>query len=498
MKVILFLLLVSSVFAETLHLTIASNPSRLNPILATDSSSSEIANFIFSALVKYDKSGKKIVGDLAKEFYFEDNRTLVFKLRRDVYWHDGVKFSADDVLFTFNLINSKQISSPYTSTFREVQSVEVLDKYRLKVRYKKPYFKALEVWMMGILPKHILQNENNLMSSSFNKHPIGTGPYKLTKLIYSKNIELSAFDKYYEHKANIETISFHVVADNMTRFLMLKSQQIDVGSLDAMQYERQINQEFKKKFNIYETTAHAYSYLGFNLKIDKFKNKRLRKALSLAINRQELVDILFFKHAQVCNGPFLPGGSAYNENVKAAKYDPIKAKKLLKELGYDKKHPFEFELSTSNSNSVRVYAAQIIQHQLSKVGVKVKLRVMEWQAFLNTVVFPRKFETVLLGWSLSLSPDPYLLWHSASDRVGGFNFIGYHNSEVDNLINTMQSLVDRERVSSIQKVIFKKIVDDIPYLFLFIPNDISAVNSKIKNIQPTINGIWYNYIDWQK
>lgn len=498
MKFLLFLLLATFTFAETLHLTTASNPSRLNPILATDSSSSEIANFIFSALLKYDKSGKNIVGDLAETFYFEDNRTLLFKLRENVYWHDGEKFSAEDVLFTFNLINSKEISSPYTSTFREVESVEVIDKYRVKVRYKRPYFKALEVWMMGILPKHILKDEKNMMSSSFNKSPIGTGPYRLTKLIYSKNIELTAFDKYYEHRAKIDTISFHVVADSMSRFLMLKSQQIDVGSLDAMQFERQIDKEFHENFNIYETTAHAYSYIGFNLKIEKFKDKRIREALSLAINRKEVADILFFKHAQVCNGPFLPGGSAYNENVKVAKYDPIKAKKLLKELGYDKKNPFEFELSTSNSNSVRVYAAQIIQHQLSKIGVKVKLRVMEWQAFLNTVVFPRKFETVLLGWSLSLSPDPYLLWHSESDRVGGFNFIGYNNSEVDGLIDTMQSLVDRERVSKIQKQIFKKIVDDIPYLFLYIPNDISVVNSEIKNVQPTINGIWHDYINWQK
>jgi len=497
-KFLLFLLFATVTFAETLHLSIASNPSRLNPILATDSSSSEITNFIFSALLKYDKSGKKIVGDLAERFYFEDNKTLIFKLRENVYWHDGEKFSAEDVLFTFNLINSKEISSPYTSTFREVESVEVVDKYRVRVIYKRPYFKALEVWMMGILPKHILKDEKNIMSSSFNKHPIGTGPYKLTKLIYSKNIELSAFDKYYEHKAKIDTISFHVVADNMTRFLMLKSQQIDVGSLDAMQFERQIDKQFHKNFHIYETTAHAYSYVGFNLKLKKFKDRRVREALSLAINRKELVDILFFKHAQVCNGPFLPGGSAYNEKLPAAEYDPKRAKEILSSLGYNKQHPFEFELSTSNSNSVRVYAAQIIQYQLSKIGVKVKLRVMEWQAFLNTVVFPRKFETVLLGWSLSLSPDPYLLWHSKSDRVGGFNFIGYSNQEVDSLIDTMQSLVDRKRVSSIQKEIFKKIVEDIPYLFLYIPNDISAVNSKIKNVEPTINGIWYNYINWQK
>ena len=122
---------------------------------------------------------------------------------------------------------------------------------------------------------------------------------------------------------------------------------------------------------------------------------------------------------------------------------------------------------------------------------------MEWQAFLNTVVFPREFDTVLLGWSLSLSPDPYLLWHSDSDKPGGFNFIGYHNKDVDALIETMQGTVERTELSKIQKKIFASVVKDNPYLFLFIPSSITAVDKKIKNIEPALNGIWHNYIEWE-
>ncbi len=131
------------------------------------------------------------------------------------------------------------------------------------------------------------------------------------------------------------------------------------------------------------------------------------------------------------------------------------------------------------------------------MGVKVELRVMEWQAFLNTVVFPREFDTVLLGWSLSLSPDPYLLWHSDSDKPGAFNFIGYHNKKVDNLIETMQGTIEREALAEIQQQIFAEVVADDPYLFLFIPNSIQVVDKKIKHIEPTLNGIWHNYIEWE-
>jgi len=483
--------------ASTLHLSTSSNPSRINPILATDSASSEIANYIFSGLVKYDKDAQNIIGDLAEKFYFEDNVTLVFKLRQDVKWQDGVAFKAQDVLFTYELINAPQVVSPYTSTFRMVKSVEVVDDYTLKVVYKEPYFKALELWMSGILPQHLLKDEKNIMSSKFNTHPVGTGPYRLTKLEFSKNIELSANDDYFEHRPKIDTIIYHVIPDPNTRFLMLKTQKIDIGSLEAMQIERQVQPDFFKNYTVIEEIAHTYTYLGLNLRREKFQDPRVREALSLAIDRKELVDILFMGHGQVCTGPFLPGGPSFNATVAAPTPNLAKAKALLKEAGYDEEKPFSFEIATSNSSSIRPYAAQILQHQLAKVGVKVKLRVMEWQAFLNMVVFPREFDTVLLGWSLSLSPDPYLLWHSDSDKPGAFNFIGYHNKKVDKMIEKMQGTIEREKLAKIQQQIFAEVVADNPYLFLFIPNSIQVVDKKIQHIEPTLNGIWHNYIEWE-
>jgi peptide/nickel transport system substrate-binding protein len=466
--------------------------------LATDSGSSEIAGFIFSSLVKYNDDGTKIIGDLAEDYHFENNTTLIFNLRKDVLWHDGEKFTAKDILFTFNLINSDSVVSPYTSTFRKVKDVEIIDDYKIRVIYKEPYFKALETWMMGILPYHLLKDEKNIMGADFNTAPVGTGPYMLSKLEYSKAIELKAFKNYYEGRAKIDKISFHVIADPMTRFLMLKSGEIDVGSLEAMQFERQVDREFFEKFRSIEQISHSYTYLGFNLRLKKFKDPRVREALSLGIDREELVDILFLKHAQVCSGPFLPGGASFNADVGVPKQDIKRAKELLSQAGYDKKNPLTFEIATSNSSSIRPYAAQILQQQLSKIGVKVTLRIMEWQAFLNMVVFPRKFETVLLGWALSLSPDPYLLWHSDNDKAGAFNFIGYHNTKVDTLIETMQSTIDREKLAEIQKEIFAKIVADNPYLFLYIPNSITIVDKSIKNITPTINGIWHNQIEGEK
>jgi len=496
----IFLLLLQSVWliASTLHLSASSNPARLNPLIATDSASSSIAGFIFNALVKYDETGLKVEGDLAESYRFINPTTLEFKLHRNVKWHDGRPFTSRDVVFTYNLIKDPKTITPYATDFRVVKTVIAPDPYTVRVTYAKPYFKALEIWMMGIVPEHILKHEKDIMGSVFNTHPIGTGPYKLTKLEFSKQIELEANRDYFEHPPKIDKIVFHVIADPMTRFLMLKSGEIDIDSLEAMQYERQIDEKFHQNFKHLETLSHSYTYLGFNLRLTKFQDPRVREALSLAIDRQELADILFLGHAKVCTGPFLPGGKGFNHKVKAPTPDLKRAKALLRAAGYNEHHPLTFEIATSNSNAIRPYAAEIMQRQLGRIGVKVNLKVMEWQAFLNTVVFPRKFETVLLGWALSLSPDPYMLWHSDSDVPGGFNLIGYHNAKLDHMIEQMENTVEPEKVAQIQEKIFAAIVSDNPYLFLVIPNDIAVYNKRIKGIKPTINGIWEDYIEWEK
>ncbi len=484
-------------FASTLHLAISSNPSKLNPLIATDSASSQIADWVFDALITYDKDGE-IKPALAASYEFINETTLRFHLRHDVKWSDGEAFTAADVLFTYALITSPKIFTPYTSQFRYVKEVKAIDAYTVEVRYKEPYFKALETWFTSIVPKHILDNEKDIMTSRFNQHPIGTGKYTLKGFEISKDIVLHANTNYFEHKPNIATLMYHFIPDPATEFLMLKSGKLDVGSLSPLQIERQIDKAFESKYKIYEKISQSYTYMGFNLKNPKFKNPKVRQALSLALDRKEMVDILFFGHGEVCHGPFMPGTFAYNEKIKSPKQDLKKAKALLREAGYHDGHPLEFEIVTNSNNKTRVYATQIIQHQLKKIGVKVTIRAMEWQAFLNTVVTPKKFEAIVLGWSLGLMPDAYSIWHSQSDRKGGFNLIHYHNNRVDALIKKAEKTVQREKLGVIYQEIFARIVQDNPYLFLYIPNAITAVNKDIKNVSPSMIGVMHNVIDWVK
>ncbi|MGB1226353.1 MAG: peptide-binding protein [Poseidonibacter sp.] len=483
--------------ASTLNLSMSSSPSRLNPILANDTASSQIANWLFNGLFKYDKDGNPSV-DLASSYKFETKTKLIINLKKGVKWHDGVEFTSKDILFTYNTILDPKVFNSIKSNYKEVQSVRAIDKYTIEVIYKKAYFKALEIWMVGILPYHLLKDEQNLMTSSFNKNPIGTGPYILESFKVGQDIKLKANKNYFEGAPKIQELLYKFIPDTNTSFLFLKQKKLDLSSLTPLQIDRQINKDFKDSFKIIESQSFSYSYVGLNLKNEKFKDIRIRKALSLAINRQELVDILFFGHGKVCNGPFLPGSFAYNDEVKQIQPNIKEAKRLLKELGYDENNPFSFEIVTNTGNDTRINAAQILQYQLAKVNINMKIRVMEWQAFLNTIVHPRNYEAILLGWSLSLMPDAYPLWHSSSDKIGRFNLVGYSNSEVDKLIEEGSTTIDRNKLSKIYKTIFKKITDDIPYLFLYIPNSITVVNKDIKNVEPAFTGVTHNQKDWIK
>lgn len=483
--------------ASTLNLSISSSPSRINPILSSDSASSQISQWIFNGLLKYDKDGNPTV-DLASSYKFETPTKLIIKIKKGVLWHDEVEVTSKDVIFTYEKIIDPKVYVSFRSNFNEVESVKALDKYTVEIIFKKPYFKALVTWMVSLLPEHILKDEENLMTSKFNKKPIGTGPYKLKEFKNNADIELVANDDYFEGRPKIDKILYKFIPDTNTSFLFLKQRKLDVGGLTPLQYERQINEKFKKNFKIIEQPSLAYSYLGFNLRDKKFQNKKLRQAIAYATNRKEMIDILYFGHGEICDGPFAPSSFVFDEKFKPYRYDLKKAKKLLKELGYDENNPFSFEVITNTGNPIRANAAQILQYQLKKANINMNIRVMEWQAFLNTIVTPRKFEAILLGWNTTLMPDAYALWHSNSDKLGRFNLVGYRNKKIDALIDKGAGTVNREKFAKIYKEIYSTIADDLPYLFLYIPNSISVVNSQIKNIEPSVIGIMHNQKDWIK
>lgn len=502
---ILFTIILSfgNTYAGKINFSLSAQPKRLMPFLATDSASGEISSYIFNGLLKFDKD-MNIVGDLAKSYDIKNGgRNVVFHLRRNVLWQDGIPFGADDVIFTYKTIINKNTPTPYAGKYKTIKSLRKIDNYTVEVEYPYPFAPALYSWMMGIVPKHILKQEKNMATSNFNRHPVGTGSYALEEWKTAQYLILKSNEKYFIHKPRIDEIFYRIIPDKTTNLLELKKGGIDMMNLSPLEYKYEMNSYIKQHYNVYFQPSSGYTYLAFNLKEKLFKDLRVRKALCMAIDRQQINKTILLGFGGVADSIY-PKNSPFFRKKTVCSYNPQKALKILGRLGWHKKSdgllykdsvPFAFTIYTNEGNAERKYAAVMIQEYLRNIGIKVKLRILEWQAFLK-MVNERHFDAIILGWQLGADPDQYALWDSKSDFKGGFNFTGFCNKDVDRLIEKGRRTFDKREREEIYLKINDLITRQFPYIFLYYPTSITVVNKKFKGIKPEKAGITYNFIEW--
>jgi peptide/nickel transport system substrate-binding protein len=478
----------------------------LIPIIASDSASHELCALIYNGLISYDKD-LNITGELAKGWDITaDGGEITFYLREDVKWHDGVPFTAEDVLFTYQRLIDPDTRTPYAGDFKDIESFEIINPYMIRIVYRQPFAPALSSWSIPVIPRHILEKED-INTTIYGRLPVGTGPYKFMGWKGGQRIDLVANEDYFKGRPYISRYIYRVIPDMATMFLELRAGGVDLMGLTPLQYKRQTENEFfKKNYNKFRYPAFGYTYLGYNLLNNKFKDKRVRRALNLAVDKQELIDGVLIGLGQACTGPFVQGSWAFDEGLMPAPYNPDRAKRLFFEAGWsdtdgdgiiDKDGlKFEFTILINQGNDSRKYAAEIIQHQLSRIGVKVKIQVMEWSVLLTEFINKKRFEAVLMGWGLSRDPDCYDIWHSSKTKEGEFNFISYKNKEVDLLLEQGRRTFNQEKRAGIYHRIQGILYNEQPYMFLWVAESLPIVHRRFKNISPAPAGIGYNLIRW--
>lgn len=416
-----------------------------------------------------------------EEVFIDNNPIITFHLRKGVLWHDGAPFTAEDVKFTYEKIMDEKTNTTRRSDYELVQNLEIPDPYTVRIRYKQPFSPSLETWAMGVIPKHILENED-VNTASFNRQPIGTGPFKFKEWLSDQKITVVANKGYFRGPPNLDQITMRIIPESSLREMEFMVESIDYYGVEAHQYRRfSLDEDFK----VYMTPAYGYTYIGWNMKVPLFADKRVRRALTYAINRQEIVDYLLYGLGRIATGPYPHHMWYYNHDVKPLEYDPEKAKMLLKEAGWedtdgdgflDKEGKrFKFTLITNNGNTLRKNTAELVQRQLKEIGIEVEIALYEWSVFLSNKINPRDYEACVLGWSLGLDPDQYQIWHS-SQAEKGLNFVYYNNSEVDRLIEAGRSEYDHEKRKEIYHKIHFLIAEDQPYTFLFMPESTPALH----------------------
>ncbi len=480
--------------------------SNLIPVLATDNASHSISSLIFNGLVKYDRD-LNVVGDLAESWDIsKDGLVITFHLRKGVRWHDGQPFTAEDVLFTYRLTIDPKTPTAYAGDFLKVKKAEVLDVHTFRVTYDKPFAPALMSWGSSVMPKHLMEGKD-VTKSPLARHPIGTGPYRFKEWKTGQKIVLVYNPDYFEGRPFLDGRVMRIIPDMATMFLELRARGIDQMGLTPLQYTRQTeNQYFRTHFRKYRYLSFSYTYLGFNLQNPMFADRKVRQALASAVNKEELIGGVLLGLGKESSGPFKPGTWQFNADVKRYPFDPKKALELLAEAGWrdtdgdgilDKKgQRFEFELLVNQGNEVRAKTAEIVQRRLAEVGISVKIRVIEWAAFIKEFINKRRFDAVILGWTIPMDPDLYDVWHSSKTGPSELNFISYKNEEVDALLERGRSTFDRAERKRCYDRIQEILAEDQPYIFLYVPDALPIFNARVRGIDPAPIGIGHNVIRW--
>ncbi len=483
--------------------------SNLIPMIAGDASSQAIAGQMYLSLLKYDKN-LNLTGQLARSWdVSKDNLTITFHLRPKLHWTDGTPFTSADCAFTLRLIQDKHTQSPYKSDYIKVVGIETPDALTFVAHYSEPFSPALSSWAsLDILPKHIFEHED-IMHTKLARHPKATiGPYRLADWQAQQSILMRANPDYFNGPVWITERLTRIIPDPATQFLELSAGNLDSMDLSPLQYTRLFDTKprLKANYNRYKYLGFVYTYLGFNLKRPLFADHHVREAIAYAINRQEIVDGVLLGLGKVIASPYKPGTKWVNTQLHPRPYDPDKAREILRSDGWrdhngdgildkDGKR-LSFTILTNNGNTQRANAATIIQQRLKDIGIEVRIRLVEWSAFIGNFIDKRNFDAVILGWSLSPEPDQYSIWHSSQTGKRQFNFLSYSNPKVDRALVEARRTFNESKRKQLYDVMQEEIYKDVPMVFLYAPYSLPVYAKRIHGIKPAPAGIGYNSEHW--
>lgn len=485
---------------NTIVIAVTSEPKRLNPIFLTDFVSYSISGLTFNGLTKFDKD-MNVVGDLAESWdILNGGREIIFHLKKGILWHDGVELTSDDIVFTYKTLISPMTESPLSSQLGPIKDVRSINKYKVSITYFEPYGSALESLMIGIVPKHVLQDKD-INKTFFDDSPIGTGPYKLKEWIHGRRLSLEAFDNYHGGCPNIKNLIISIIPDTSTQLLELESGNIDLMEISPLLFNRGLSSDFVK----YRAGSFRYGFFGLNLEDKRFKDKRVRQAISYSIDKDSIIKSVLSGLGSRSTGPYPPEAWYYSTEARYYEYNPDKAIDLLSQAGWRKGNDgilrkdgdiMSFTILTNYESKENIKIAQIIQSSLKTVGIKTNILTLEWQTFRHNVISNHQFEAIVLSRAYLWDPDIFELWHSSKTKKGEWNFLSYKNKEVDRLLEKGRKSINISERRKIYKKLHELLAEDVPCIFLYNSDLIFTAHKRIKGIIPTPAGMFYGIEKW--
>ncbi|MCD4715184.1 MAG: hypothetical protein K8R45_00420 [Desulfobacterales bacterium] len=463
----------------------------------------------------------------------EHNPALVFHLRPNVRFHDGHVFDAGDVRFTFEAIMNPKNLSPRIADYEPVKAVEVIDPLTVRIIYKRLYSPAIGTWGMGILPEHLLNdqalkaeavrlgkdpNAFSMRHSSFNRSPVGCGPFVFRAWKSDQYINLERFDDYWDGPPNYDSYMFRIIPDLLTQEMEFYAGTIDNYGVQPHQVKRL---KTDPRFQSFSGTSFGYTYIGYNMRRKPFDDPRVRRALGMAIDVDKIIDYVLYGQGESMTGPFVKQTDYYNHKIRPLPYDPQGALKLLEEAGWRRNtegwlekegQKLQFTLITNSGNDLRKAILAIAQDAWKQIGIDVRTDLLEWSVFLQERVDKADFDALILGWSMGIEPDLYQIWHSSQTHPHQLNFVGFKNREADDLIIKIRQEYDHDKQVRYCHRLHDIIAREQPYTFLYVGKWTAILDKRIvikkvddagnvhyKKIKPTKTGNYSFYFNkWIK
>jgi peptide/nickel transport system substrate-binding protein len=467
----------------------------LNPVMATSRVDRLVDNYLYTPLVYFDRDLDAIPG-LAKSWKISDDGLLYrFELNPKATFSDGTPVLAGDVLFTLRKIadpasKAAQVGPSFDQL--DLARTRAVDDHTVEVAFKQPLATQLTRFNeVLVVPEHVYSKGSFV--NDYNSTAVGSGPYRLVRREAGKEVVVERRDDYWgEQKPYIQTVVLKVVNDHGTAFNALKLGDIDetIMASDTWLHEH-TNSVLVQKINFQRFYTLSYNFIGWNERVPVFGDKRVRRAMSMCMPIESIVQDLYHGTARAMNGPFTPDEFAYNPAVPVIRYDPEGAKQLLTSAGWldgngdgvvekDGKN-FSFELMIFAGSATAQQLAQMMQSELKKIGVQMEIRIVDGAMGIADIR-SGNFQAAYLSWDLDPDPDPYSLFHTSQFPPVGQNFIFYSSPEADRIIDEGRRELDQSKRKALYWRLNEILSDEQPYTWAIQPSLKWGISKRIHGV----------------
>ena len=470
------------------HLVVAQaqDPGNWDPIDTFFVAWASVMTNVFEGLV-FRGPDLKLQPGLATEWKWIDDDTLQFKLRKGVKFHNGEPFNADAVVFTFErLLGEEGAKGPQQGNYASIERVEKVDDYTVNfhMKTKDPVILTkLAGYGAVIVPPGYIKEHGD---EYFDKHPVGTGPYKVVEYKQDDHITLEKFDDYWRGAPKIDKITYRFIPEEATRIAELTTGRVDISTISPSQVDNVKGSAF-----LQIVTADSPTVRGLRFDVSKppVDDVRVRRAIAHAIDAQAIIDTILKGYGKRI-ATFQSSLSFGNDpSLEPYPYDPEKAKQLLQEAGVQP--GTRLTLSYIGTDAVFGEIAQAVQSYLKNVGLEVELKTYETNTFFNDIIPNAKAGHLYYegwgGWTLDFDNTAYLLYGK-----GQFWNPTFYDEEVQRLLEAERSTYDQDERLEIFKKLDRRLYELVPTVPLYQDVTIWAVNKRVQNFAPPPdNRYWF-------